>query len=238
MAAVRAEDRFGNPRWVVADQVAQAARRRYASDVLAIGVHGSLAHGDDTDGSDVDLVVVSYRPGGGPRPTTRRVDGVLVGLGVIGAEEYLRHARTLSTSWPLAADQYLTTRAIYDPHAWFELLRDTHLGRLAEARDHEFSALAREAWCRAASAHAKATRLAEWYETDAALLVLAEARLAGATVAGLLSRTYFRNSADAVRRTGFAGADVGEVGAVLRAQADDLATRGRPVDGTVGALFA
>jgi hypothetical protein len=238
MAAVRAENgNLANPRWVVADQVAQAARNRYAHDVLAIGVHGSLAHGDDTDGSDVDLVVVSRRPGGGPRPTTRRVDGVLVGLGVIGADEYLGHARTLSMSWPLAADQYLTTRPIYDPHAWFELLRDTHIHRLAEARDQEFSALAREAWCRAAAAQAKASRLAEWYETDAALLVLGEARLAAATVAGLLSRTYFRNSADAVRRTGLAGADVGELGAVLRAQADDLATRGRPVDGTVGALF-
>jgi hypothetical protein len=57
-----------------------------------------------------------------------------------------------------------------------------------------------EAWCRAASAHAKATRLAEWHATDAALLVLGEARLSAAMAAGLLTRTYFRNSADAVTR--------------------------------------
>ncbi|HEY3008302.1 MAG TPA: nucleotidyltransferase domain-containing protein [Micromonosporaceae bacterium] len=238
MTAVRIEDRvMANPRWVVADEVASAARRRFPREVLAIGVHGSLAHGDDTEGSDVDLVVVTHAPDTGPRPNTRRIDGVLVDLGVIGADEYLGHARTLSTSWPLAADRYLTTRPIYDPHAWFERLRDTHLGRLAEAADWEFTALAREAWCQGASAHAKATRLAGWYDTDAALLLLAEGRLAAAMVAGLLARTYFRNSADAVRRTGLAAANVTELGAVFDAQAEELAGRGRPVDGTVSALF-
>ena len=65
------------------------------------------------------------------------------------------------------------------------------------------------------AAHARARRLAEWYETDAALVVLGEARLAAAMVDGLLSRTYFRNSADAVRRTGLAGADIDELGARL-----------------------
>jgi hypothetical protein len=238
---------LSNPRWVVAEQVADAARRRYPADILAIGVHGSLAHGDDNDASDVDLVVVTYRPAPvasrsayattGPRPSTRRVDGVIVDLGVVGADEYLQHARTLSTSWPLAADQYVTNKPIYDPHAWLAKLRDNHLARLAEARPREFTALAREAWCRAASAHAKATRLAEWYQTDAALLVLGEARLAAAMTAGLLSRTYFRNSADAVTRTGVAGADIPGLGAILRSQADELASRGRPVDGSVGELF-
>lgn len=233
MAAVPLE----NPRWVVASQVADAARRRFPADILAIGVHGSMAHGDDSDTSDVDLVVVTYRPDAGPRPVTRRVDGVLVDLGVVGADEYLRHARTLTTSWPLAADRYVTTKPIHDPSGWLDKLRDTHLGRLAEARNPEFTALAREAWCRASSAHARATRLAGWYETDAALVMLAEARLAAASVVGLLSRTYFRNAADAVSRTGLADAGLRELGDVLTDQADDLANRGKPVDGTVSDLF-
>jgi hypothetical protein len=238
MAAVPEENPYlANPRWVVAEQVADAARRRFPADVLAIGVHGSLAHGDDTDTSDVDLILVTYRAGAGPRPVTRRVDGVLVDLSVIGADEYLQHARTLSTSWPLAADRYVTTRPIHDPKGWLEKLRDVHLGRLADARGAEFTALAREAWCQGASAHARATRLAEWFETDAALLMLGEARLAAATVVGLLTRTYFRNSADAVSRTGLAGTGVIELGDVLRAQAEELAARGRPVDGTVSDLF-
>lgn len=238
MAGVTEENPYlANPRWAVAEQVTDAARRRYPADVLAVGVHGSLAHGDDTDTSDVDLIVVTYRPASGPRPVTRRVDGVLVDLGVISADEYLQHARTLSTMWPLAADRYVTTKPLHDPTGWLPRLRDTHLGRLADAKGPEFTTLAREAWCRAASAHARATRLAHWYETDAALLMLGEARLCAATVVGLLSRTYFRNSADAVKRTGLAGADMIEVGCVLRDQADELAKRGRPVDGTVSDLF-
>jgi predicted nucleotidyltransferase len=233
------EDRpyLTNPRWAIAEQVAERARLRFPADVLAVGVYGSLAHGDDTDASDVDLIVVTYRPGAGPRPVTRRVDGHLVDLGVIGADDYMRHARTLSTSWPLAADRYLATKPLSDPTSWLDRLRDVHIHRLAEARGPEFTALAREAWCRAAAAHTRAARLAEWYDTDAALLVLGEARLAAATVVGLLTRTYFRNSADAVTRTGLARAGITELGAALKAQSEELATRGRPVDGTVDDLF-
>ena len=113
-----------NPRWSLAEQVTDAVRRRFSADVLAVGAHGALAHGDDTEDSDVHLVVVTYRPDAGPHPATRRIDGIIVDLGVISAEQYLGHARTLSTGWPLAADQYLTTSATYDPDGWCELLRD------------------------------------------------------------------------------------------------------------------
>ena len=37
-----------NPRWVVAEQVADALRQRWGMELQAVGVHGSLAHGDDT----------------------------------------------------------------------------------------------------------------------------------------------------------------------------------------------
>jgi len=238
MSVVAEPNPLVNPRWSLAERVCAAALRRFPAEVLAIGAHGSLAHGDDTEGSDVDLVVVTYRARTGPRPVTRRVDGILVDLGVVGADEYLAHARTLTTSWPLLADRYVSTRALHDPTGWLRTLRDAHLARLADAGGTEFSTLAREAWGRAASAHARAGRLAEYHATDAALVLLAEARLAAATVAGLLSRTYFRTSADAVRRTGTAAADMSELGALLRAQAEDLARRGRPVDATVTELLS
>jgi Nucleotidyltransferase domain len=224
-------------RWQVARAVTDAVRRRYAAQVMAVGVHGSLAHGDDTERSDVDLVVVTYQAHAGPQPGSRRIDGVIVDLGVIGAEEYLRHARTLSTSWPLTADRYLTTTPIYDTNGWHRELRDTHLARLAEATSREFATLAREAWCEAKARHDKAVRLAEWYDTDGAVLVLGEARTAVAVVEGLLHRTYFRGSADAVRRVGLGDADIKGVEERLRTQAEVLAERGRPVDGTVEELL-
>lgn len=223
----------------MAERVAEAARHRYAADVLAVAVHGPFAHGDDDGGGDgeVGLLVTTYRAETGPAPATRRVDGVLVDLTVAGADEYLRQARTLSSLWPLTADRYVTTKPLYDPTGWLQTLRDEHLGRLARARPAEFTAAARRAWYRGCAAHARAARLAQWYETDQALLMLGEARLAAATVQGLLSRTYFRDPGDAIRRTGFAGADMTAVGSVLRGQAEELAARGRPVDGTVDDLL-
>ena len=226
-----------NPRGYLATRLRDVIQHRWPAEVRAIGVHGSLAHGDDTDGSDVNLVVVTYRPNAGPRPTLRRVDGILVDLTVVTADEGLRRARELTPRWPLVADRYLTTRSLFDPHGWFGGLRDAHLAKLAETRPGEFSGLARRNWCFASAAHTRAARLAEWYDTDAALVLLAEARLHAAMVAGLLSRTYFRNRADAVKRTGLAGADMQELAAVLKSQADDLTARGRPVDGNLTALF-
>src|SRR3712207_1285409 len=224
------------PRGYLATRLRDVIQRRWSAEVRAIGVHGSLAHGDDTDGSDVNLVVVTYRSGG-PRPTLRKVDGILVDLTVVTADEGMRRARELTPRWPLIADRYLTTRALFDPHGWFGAQRDAHLGKLAETRPAEFTGLARRNWGVASAAHTRAVRLAEWYETDAALVLIAEARLHAAMVAGLLSRTYFRNRADAVKRTGLAGADMQELAAVLKAQAEDLTARGRPVDGNLGALF-
>ncbi|MEV4842512.1 nucleotidyltransferase domain-containing protein [Micromonospora matsumotoense] len=228
-----------DPRWQVAGRTADAARRRFPADILAVAVHGPLAHGDDDGGGDaeVGLLLVTYRAGGGPVPSSRRIDGVLVELTVTGADDHLRRARTLTPRWPLTADRYVTTVALYDPTGWLRTLRDEHLGRLARARPAEFSAAARDAWYPGWAAHARAARLAEWYETDQALVMLAEARLAAATVNGLLSRTYFRDPGDAVRRTGLAGADMTEVGRVLTGQAEELAARGRPVDGTVDDLL-
>jgi len=226
-----------NRRWLVADEVGEEVRRRYGAQVLAIGVHGSLAHGDDSETSGVDLLVLVGRSGAGPEPSGRRVDGVIVQLDAIGVEDYLRTARTLTAAWPLVADRFVTTKPLFDPVGWFERVRDEHLARLAEAGGGEFAALAREAWCRGAQAHARATRLAGWHETDAALVAMGECRVAAAVVKGLLTRTYFRNSVDAVRRTGIAGADMTEVGTILAGQADELARRGCPVDAEATELF-
>jgi hypothetical protein len=223
-------------RWVLAEEVTSAIRRRWPAEVCAVGVYGSLAHGDDDQADDVDLVVLTHRPATGPRPGIRRIAGTVVDIGVVAADEYLGSAQLLSRSWPLAADRYLTTRPLYDPQGWHPRLRDAHLARLAEAGGAEFAALARDAWCQAETTYTKALRLAEWHDTTGALLTFAAARLETALVEGLLTRTYFRDGADAVRRTRLGDADLTEVGSRLRAQADELAGRGCPVDGTVADL--
>lgn len=234
---VREEIDVTTPRGDLAARLSELILRRWSADVLAVGVHGSLAHGDDQDGSDVNLLVVTYRPDAGPRAALRKVDGTLVDLEVVAGDEGLRRARLLTPRWPLDADRFVTTRSLHDPHGWFGEQRDVHLARLAETRPPEFTGLARHNWEMASAAHARAVRLAEWYETDAALVMIAEARLRAALVAGLLTRTYFRNAADAVKRTGVAGADIQELASVLKTQAEELTARGRPVDGALSALF-
>lgn len=221
----------------IAEEIADQVCRRWPAEILAVGAHGALAHRDDRGGTDVDIVVVTYRPGQGPTPTSRQIDGLIVDMGVISADEYISHARTLSTGWPLAADQYLHTKVLYDESRWHEQLRDIHLARLAEASGREFTALARESWCTATSLHEHAVKCTEWYDTDGALLLLGEARTAAAVTQGLLTRTYFRNSADATRQTDLAGADMVEVRERLQQQATELAKRGRSVNGEVSDLF-
>ena len=228
---------LANPRWYLATRLRDVLLHRWSAEVRAIGVHGSMAHGDDSEQSDVNMLVVTYRQGAGPRPALRRVDGILVDLRVVTGDDGLRQARELTPLWPLEADRFLTVRDLYDPRGWFGSQRDGHLGKLAETRPGEFSGLARRNWCIASAAHARAVRLAEWYDTDAALVLMAEARLHAALVTGLLSRTYFRNRADAVKRTGLAGADMTELSSVLKSQAEELTARGRPVDGPLNALF-
>jgi hypothetical protein len=223
---------------MVADRVGERVRRAYQTQVRAVGVHGSLAHGDDRDGSDVDLVVVTYRPAEGPESFARRIDGVIVHCAVIDADTHLERARTLSMSWPVTADRYVTTKPLFDPEGWFDAARDAHLARLVATTGREFAALARQAWCRAASIHAEAARPDGGPGSGEVSVSLAEARVSVAIVKGLLTRTYFRNGEDAVRRTGTALMGVADLGVILAGQADDLARRGCPVDAVATELFA
>lgn len=230
-------DPYGDPRGRLAAELARRVQRRWRAEVLAIGVHGSLAHDDERDGTDIDVIVVTYRSGTGPRPTLRRVDGHIVDLGVMAQHDLLAQAKTLTTRWPLVADRYLHTRPLVDETGWHSALRDTHLGRLAEATPREFTTLAREAWCDAWSLLARAIQSGQWHDEDGALLLLAEARIGAAITEGLLTRTYFRSTADASHRAGVAGLDLVELRDRLNQQAAELAKRGRPVDGTFDDLW-
>jgi hypothetical protein len=223
-------------RWALAERVAEAVRLRYPSAVLAVWVHGALAHNDD-DGGAIELTVVARGRGTGPAPAVRRIDDMIVDLDVIDADACFDLALALTPSWPLAADRFMTGRPLYDPDGWYGRLRDAHLGRLAEGGDAAFTGAARLAWCEASAARARAIQLAEWYDTDGAMHTIGVARLATALVDGLLARTYVRSAADGVSRTGLGAAGLTELADRLATQADELARRGFPVDGEVDDLF-
>ena len=107
------------PRGYLAVRLRDVIAARWPAEVRAIGVHGSLAHGDDTDGSDVNLVVVTYRPNAGPRPALRRVDGILVDLTVVdrrgGPAPGPRADPALAAGRGPVSDH----RTLLDPRGWF-----------------------------------------------------------------------------------------------------------------------
>ncbi|GAA0218713.1 nucleotidyltransferase domain-containing protein [Cryptosporangium japonicum] len=214
----------------LAADLARRVRRRWRADVVAIGATGALAHEDDRHGTGVEIVVATYRPGGGPAPTRRRLRGHVVDLTVASQQDLLTRARALTPDWPLRADGHLHVRPLDDDSGWLATLRDAHRARLAEATLREFSALAQEAWCEAWSLLDAAARSGQWHDDDGAILLLARARLATAVTDGLLTRTYFRGPVDAARRAGTVGLDLVELRARLTQQATELEKRGCPVD--------
>ncbi|MFI5931220.1 hypothetical protein [Actinoplanes sp. NPDC051494] len=50
---------LANPRWSLATRLRDVLLKRWPAEIRAIGVHGSMAHGDDTDGSDINMSVVT-----------------------------------------------------------------------------------------------------------------------------------------------------------------------------------
>jgi hypothetical protein len=235
-------ERANDRRWALARQVSSVVRRRYPADVRAVGTHGSVVHGSRAASvADVephlDVVVITYRPGAGPRPTARRVDGILLTVTVAGADAYLGQARSLTASWPLVADKYLSATALYDESGWHDGVREAHLERLQRATTREFAELARQAWCQANTHLELSSRAGGWYDSDSALLLLAAARVSTALTQGLLDRKYYRSSDEAVRSTGVSDADLTVLRRKLEEQATELERRGRPVDSTVDELF-
>ena len=76
-----ADNPYEHPHWQLVDEVTDELLQRFGATVLAIGVHGRLAHcpadeiSEPTEDTGVHLVVVTGGAGRPPRPATRRSTG-------------------------------------------------------------------------------------------------------------------------------------------------------------------
>jgi Nucleotidyltransferase domain len=176
---------------------------RHRAAIVAVGVHGSVATGDDGEESDLDLAVVTAGPEVEvpDRSLYLRDRGVVVDLGAIAADAYLEEAGHIGPAWPLAADQYVNHLAVHDPGGYFHKLKHVHEAAVEEAAPEVFAAAAGYDLVQLLSwdATARAAELAgDLLTTQAALK---EAAVLAALVVGLHTRTAYRNLSHALGAT-------------------------------------
>ena len=179
---------------------------RHGAAIVAVGVHGPVARGDDGDESDLDLAVVTTGPEVQVPDRYLRHRGTVVDVGAIGADAYLEEAGHIGPAWPLAADQYVNHLAVHDPGGFFHKLKHVHEAAVEEAGSEVFAAAAGVDLVQFLSweARARAAELAGDLLTTQ--LALKEAAVLAALVVGLQTRTAFRDTAHAVHATAATGA--------------------------------
>ena len=169
--------------------------------IAAVGVHGSVARGDDTEESDLDLAVVTAGPEVQVPDRYLRYRGTVVDLGAIPADAYLEEASAIGPAWPLAADQYVNQLAVHDPGGFFHKLKHVHEVAVEEAGPEVFAAAAGLDLVQLLSweARARAAELAGDLLTTQ--VALKEAAVLAALVVGLHTRTAYRNTSHALHAT-------------------------------------
>ena len=169
--------------------------------IAAVGVHGSVARGDDTDESDLDLAVVTAGPEVEVPDRSLRYRGAVVDLGAIGADAYLEEASHIGPAWPLAADQYVNHLAVHDPGGFFHKLKHVHEAAVEEAGAEVFAAAAGLDLVQLLSWEAKARAAELAGDLLTTQVAVKEAAVLAALVVGLLTRTAWPSTGHALHAT-------------------------------------
>jgi predicted nucleotidyltransferase len=169
--------------------------------VTAVGVHGPVARGEDTEEADLDLAVVTAGPEVQVPDRYLRYRGTVVDLGAIPADAYLEEASAIGPAWPLAADQYVNQLAVHDPGGFFHKLKHVHEAAVEEAGPEVFAAAAGLDLVQLLSweARARAAELAGDLLTTQ--VAVKEAAVLAALVVGLLTRTAWPSTGHALHAT-------------------------------------
>ncbi len=177
---------------------------RHGDGLVAVGLHGSAARGDERDGADLELAVVTAAAEVEVPDRTLRHRGVVVDLGAITADDYLHEAGQVGPTWPLAADQYRNHLALHDPGGFFHRLSHAHEAAMKEAPAAAFLAAAGYDLVQLLSWEARARSAELHSDLPGAMLAVREAALLAALVVGLATRTAYRNAAHALTAAAFA----------------------------------
>jgi hypothetical protein len=189
-------------RLALARELTGALLRRHGREaIVAVGVHGPAARGDDGEGAGLDLAVITAAPEVEVPDRYLRHRGVVVDLAAITADAYLEEAGHIGPAWPLAADQYVNHLALHDPGEFFHKLRHVHEAAVEQSPPEAFRAAAGYDLVQLLSWEPRAREAELAGDLAIAGLAVREAAVLAALVVGLHTRTAYRDLAHAVRAT-------------------------------------
>jgi predicted nucleotidyltransferase len=111
-------------RWAACRTVSDRLRKKYAHDVIATAVTGSVGRGDDGEFSDIDFSVLVRRK---DRLHSHRfvLKGCLFSVAASTERDWLEELTRPNYALPLVIGSLKSTRAIQDPEGSFRRLRRT-----------------------------------------------------------------------------------------------------------------
>lgn len=183
----------------LAGAITRELLERHGGDgIVAVGVHGPVARGDDDEHADLDVAVVTSGPEVAAPSRALRLRGLVVDVASIPEETYLEEARHIGPAWPIASDQYVSMRAVHDPGGFFTRLRAAHEEAVKTTPDQVFLEAAGYDLVQGFSQEAKARRALAAGDGAAALFEVREGALLAACTLGLLARSAYPGAAAAL----------------------------------------
>jgi hypothetical protein len=180
-------------------ELAARLLERHGEDaIVAVGLHGPVARGED-DGAELGVAVVTADAKVQVPDRVLRHRGLVVDLAAIDQQAYLDEAAHVGPAWPLTADQYVRTLPLHDPGGFFERLRQAHERGARETGDEVFRAAAGCDLAQALDQEAAARRAERAGDAVAALFAVREAAVLAALTLGLLYRMTWPDAAAALR---------------------------------------
>jgi kanamycin nucleotidyltransferase len=187
-------------RMQLANDLSTAFREQHGEHIVAVGIRGSVARQEDNEFSNLNLVVVTDRPGVGASRSLL-LGPTAVDVYVVDRESYLIDAATVGPWWPIRADQFTHSKPIHDPHDFYRDLRKTYESYVEGAPAEEFLRAEAANVVQAVTWAYKARSRISMAE-GMSRIAIAESALRAVLALGLRARFVFKNPAHAFMMAG------------------------------------
>ncbi len=211
----------------IAQHIARRVQVHFGDTLLALGIYGSLARGDDGPYSDIEMWAVMRQDG-----IERFIEWVAgpykVQIDVFSRNVLWQDAARVEYDWPLTHGSMADVQPVFDPHGFFPQLRERILSRPQEDFDRAMRELIIDELYEMVG---KIRNLRAAQDYGALAFFVQKLALSGAWMLGLAHQRYFSSAARTFDESlALGGAPAGYAGLLRYVMSGDL----RPVP----ALFA